>query len=187
MKIRMMAYTALFTALIAIGAYIRIPIPYVPLTLQLQFVNLAAILLGKKYGTAAVGAYIAVGLAGAPVFAGGGGIGYVTRPTFGYIIGFLAGAYLAGLVSSKKFTFRNLLTASIINVAVIYAIGAAYFYFITKYYEASPVSAGFLFLYCFALTAPFDVAMCFVSARLSLRILPYVRRRHIKGDSTSLS
>ena len=48
MRTKDLAYIALFTALIAAGAYIRIPVPVVPFTLQFLFTNLAGLLLGAK-------------------------------------------------------------------------------------------------------------------------------------------
>ena len=65
---RNMVLCALFAALIAIGAFIRIPVPYVPITFQGFFVLLAGFLLGPKYGAASMLIYIAVGLVGIPVF-----------------------------------------------------------------------------------------------------------------------
>lgn len=53
---------ALFAALIAVGAFIKIPVPFVPFTLQLLFTTLAGIVLGPKYGALSVGVYILIGL-----------------------------------------------------------------------------------------------------------------------------
>ena len=92
----------LFTALIAAGAFIRIPIPVVPFTLQFLFTTLAGLLLGGKNGAISVGVYIFLGLLGLPVFASGGGFAYVLTPTFGYLIGFGAGAYLTGRIANAK-------------------------------------------------------------------------------------
>ena len=55
---------ALFAALIAVGAFIKIPVPFVPFTLQLLFTTLAGIVLGPKYGALSVGVYILIGLCG---------------------------------------------------------------------------------------------------------------------------
>jgi biotin transport system substrate-specific component len=55
---------ALFTALIIVGAFIRIPIPVLPVTLQLTFTLLAGILLGGRLGALSVLAYIILGLVG---------------------------------------------------------------------------------------------------------------------------
>lgn len=95
-KTRSMILCALFAALIAAGAFLRIPIPVVPFTLQYLFTMLAGLLLGPRLGATAVGVYIVLGLAGLPVFTQGGGPGYIFQPTFGYIIGFALGAYLTG-------------------------------------------------------------------------------------------
>ena len=53
---------ALFAALIAVGAFIKIPVPFVPFTPQLLFTTLAGIVLGPKYGALSVGVYILIGL-----------------------------------------------------------------------------------------------------------------------------
>ena len=92
---------ALFAALIAVGAFIKIPVPFVPFTLQLLFTTLAGIVLGPKYGALSVGVYILIGLCGVPVFTQGGGPGYVLQPTFGYLIGFLIGTFVTGLIVHK--------------------------------------------------------------------------------------
>ena len=55
---RSLVYCALFTALIAVGAFIKIPIPVVPFTLQYLFTMLAGILLGSRLGSLSVLAYI---------------------------------------------------------------------------------------------------------------------------------
>ena len=79
-------YCSLFTALIAVGAFIKIPIPVVPFTLQFLFTTLAGLLLGSKMGAVSVIAYMVLGLVGLPIFSEGGGIWYVFKPSFGYIM-----------------------------------------------------------------------------------------------------
>ena len=54
----------LFTALIAIGAFIRIPVPVCPFTLQLLFTTLAGLLLGSRKGALSVALYVLLGLVG---------------------------------------------------------------------------------------------------------------------------
>ena len=61
-------YCSLFTALIAVGAFIKIPIPVVPFTLQFLFTTLAGLLLGSKMGAVSVIAYMVLGLVGLPIF-----------------------------------------------------------------------------------------------------------------------
>lgn len=62
-KTKSLIYCGLFTALIAIGAFIKIPVPVVPFTLQFLFTMLAGLLLGSKRGTASVVAYMVLGKA----------------------------------------------------------------------------------------------------------------------------
>ena len=88
MKTKGVIYCGLFTALIAVGAFIKIPIPVVPFTLQYLFTMLAGLLLGSRLGTVSVLSYMLLGLAGLPIFSEGGGLWYVFKPSFGYIIGF---------------------------------------------------------------------------------------------------
>lgn len=162
----------LFTALIAVGAFIRIPIPVTPFTLQFLFTNLAGILLGKRYGTVSVFIYVVIGLIGIPVFAGGGGIGYVLQPTFGYIIGFMFGAWVAGYIVDRR-TERSLKTyliAGAANLAIVYVFGMIYYYFIMNFYLNSPIGVGAIILYCFVLAVPGDIALCVLSAILAKRL-----------------
>ena len=95
-KTSSLVYCALFTALIAVGAFIKIPIPVVPFTLQYLFTMLAGILLGSRLGSLSVLAYMILGLIGLPIFSEGGGIGYVFKPSFGYIIGFCVETFVTG-------------------------------------------------------------------------------------------
>ena len=88
-----MVLCGMFTALVAAGAFIQIPVPYMDyFTLQFFFVLLAGIVLGGKIGAVAVGVYVLLGLLGVPIFAAGGGIGCVLRASFGYLVGFIVTA-----------------------------------------------------------------------------------------------
>lgn len=171
-----MALIALFAALTAIGAFIRIPVPVVPFTLQFLFSNLAGLLLGPRRGAAAVGVYMTAGLIGIPVFTQGGGLWYVTNPTFGYIIGFAAGAWLAGRIAQSRETgsFALLLAASFADIAAVYVFGVTYYWFAASYFVGSPVAVSALLLYGLVLAAPGDVVLCFVSAMLAAKILPRI-------------
>ena len=65
---------ALFSALIAVGAFIKIPFLLVPITLQTLFIVLSALVLERKLAVLSVIVYIMIGLVGFPIFANGGGI-----------------------------------------------------------------------------------------------------------------
>ena len=72
-KTRELVLCALFTALTAVGAFIKVPVPVVPFTLQFLFTMLAGLLLGGRLGAISVGAYAVLGLLGLPIFTEGGG------------------------------------------------------------------------------------------------------------------
>ncbi len=176
-KTKQYVLCAMFAALIGIGAFIKLPIFVVPFTLQFLFVNLAALLLGRKYGGLAVVIYLMVGLIGIPVFTKGGGPSYIFQPTFGYLIGFAVGAFVAGhLVDTfKVLTIKNLLLASFTNLGIVYAFGLVYYYVIANYYLDSSMGVWALLWYCFAVTVPGDIMWCFVSASLAKRVKMAIR------------
>lgn len=96
MKTKDLVLCAMFVALIVVGAFIKVPVPVVPFTLQFLFTMLAGLLLGPVNGALAVVVYIVLGLVGLPIFTQGGGPGYIFQPSFGYIIGFAVAAYVTG-------------------------------------------------------------------------------------------
>lgn len=125
---------AMFTTLTAIGAFIKIPIPYVPFTLQFFFVLLAGALLGSRVGLFSQLAYIFIGLIGIPVFTLGGGPSYVLQPTFGYLVGFAAAAYVVGLLTEKKPPgFASYLWANLAGLSVTYFFGVLHLFLIVNY------------------------------------------------------
>ena len=83
----------------------------------------------------AISIELSVGLCGFPVFAHGGGPAYLLKPTFGFLIGFAAAAFVAGSVSSrlKKSTFRNFLLASFCGEIVYYLCGLSYYFVMFNY------------------------------------------------------
>ena len=120
-KTKSIIYCGLFTALIAVGAFIKIPIPVVPFTLQYLFTMLAGLLLGSRRGSLSVIAYVILGLAG---------------------------------------------------LLVVYACGMIYYYVICNYVINTPIGVWPLFLYCFILAVPGDIALSILAAVLVKRIKP---------------
>lgn len=186
MKTRSLAYIAMFTALIAAGAFIRIPIPVVPFTLQFLFTTLAGLLLGAKRGVLSVLCYIVLGLIGLPIFTSGGGIFYVVEPTFGYIIGFAAGAFVTGLIAWRKNppSFVRLLVACFAGLAIVYLLGIVYYYFICRFYLNSAIGVKALLLYCFVLAVPGDIFLCFVASLVAKRLYVMLKRMEEKKNTT---
>ena len=180
-KTRNMVMCAMFVALIAAGAFIKIPIPAVPFTLQYLFTMLSGLLLGGKRGCLSVCIYILLGLAGLPIFAQGGGPGYIFQPSFGYIPGFAVGAFVTGTIANKKSRpgYARLLAANFTGLFIVYLFGMAYYYFISDVYLGTPIGLWPLFLYCFILAVPGDIFLCVVAAILGKRLIPLIIERRI--------
>lgn len=103
------ALVAGFSLVIALCSQAAILLPFtpVPVTLQTFAVILTGCLLGSTRGTLAVGAYIVEGLAGLPVFAGGtAGLAHLLGPTGGYLVGFLAAAFVTGFLTERGLARR---------------------------------------------------------------------------------
>ena len=92
--LRMMLLSALFAALTAVGAFIRLPAGPTSITLQIFFSALAGILLGVKWGAVSQLLYVGLGLLGLPVFTMGGGLSYLLQPSFGFLLGLIPSTLL---------------------------------------------------------------------------------------------
>ena len=123
-----MAYMALFVALYAVCAYITVPAA-VPFTMQTFAVFLSAGLLGGRRSAGAVLAYLALGAAGLPVFAGfTGGFSRLIGPTGGYLVGFVFSGLIVGWVT-KRFGRGTLALGlgMLAGLLACYAFGTAWF------------------------------------------------------------
>lgn len=177
-RTRELILCGLFTALTAVGAFIKIPVPVCPFTLQLLFTTLAGLLLGARLGLVAVSVYLVLGLLGVPVFTQGGGPGYILQPTFGYLIGFALGAWLTGRIarSVPNPSLKRILAANFAGLAVVYALGMLYVYIINNFYLGTALGIWPLFLYCFVLAVPGDICLCLVAGLMAKRLIPVVGR-----------
>lgn len=166
--------TSLFTALMIAGAFIRIPFPLLPVTLQAFFCALAGLVIGPRLGAMSMIVYAALGLAGVPVFAQGGGITYVVNKSFGFILGFIAGAYVIGKLSQqlKKPSKANSIKAVLVGLLTIYALGITYMLVIIRLYVGNTQIG---FLYVFTVNLPYlikDLILFTIAAIASASILP---------------
>jgi biotin transport system substrate-specific component len=120
-----------FSVLNALAAQVAIPLPFspVPITAQTFAVLVTGMLLGSRLGAAALVAYLAEGLSGVPVFAGGrAGPLVLLGPTGGYLVGFVASAYVVGWLAERGWDRRPWTTALAMALGnvVIYAAGVTW-------------------------------------------------------------
>jgi biotin transport system substrate-specific component len=128
---RDLALVAVFAALVAVLGLPGTFNPFglaVPITAQTLGVMLAGLLLGPRLGALAVVVFLALVAAGLPLLAGGrGGLGVFASPSAGYLVGWVAGAFVAGLVAelhADRLRLGALLVAAVLGgVIVVYAFG----------------------------------------------------------------
>ncbi len=127
-----LSLVALFAALTAVGGFISIPFYPVPLTLQVFFVLLSGAVLGKRLGALSQVVYVGIGAIGAPVFHNlTGGLGILLGPTGGFLLGFIPGAYVSGLVYEKMKSDKLRFSGLLLSLAPIYLLGITWLSFVT--------------------------------------------------------
>jgi biotin transport system substrate-specific component len=139
---------ALMCGMTMVGAHIRIPLLHVPLTLQTFFVILSGMLLGSFYGSLSQIAYVLLGLAGLPVFAQGGGLGYIFKPTFGYLLGYPLASGVIGWLAhrnavesgAKIASTPRLVFAGAMGILAIFVPGVFVLYLNLNYVAATPIT-----------------------------------------------
>jgi biotin transport system substrate-specific component len=139
-----------FVVMTALGAQVRIPLPFtpVPITLQTFFVHLAGATLGPALGPLSQSVYLMVGAAGLPVFAGGGsGLSYLLQgATSGYLIGFVMAPALVGWLIRRRedpgilWILASLAAGSL----VIYACGVSWLAWSLHLSPGSAIAKGML-------------------------------------------
>lgn len=166
---------AVFTALLIAGAFFKIPIPPVPLTLQAQIALMGGTLLGAGNGALAAALYVLLGLLGLPVFAGGGGLGYVLQPTFGYLLGFVGGAFLCGCLTRRGASLKRMLAAQLAGLAVIYALGIFWYGFSISVLNGQYLSVQHLLTATVLTTLPADILLTSVASIAAARLRQYLK------------
>ena len=73
-------------------------------------------------------------------------------------------------------TFRKILFANFVGLAIVYGAGMVYYYIICNYVINTPIGLWPLFLYCFLLAVPGDICLCFLAAALAKRLKPILAR-----------
>ena len=170
---KLLIYTGIFTALIAVGGWISIPLFAVPFTLQTLFVLLASVVM-KRYAVLPALLYVILGTVGLPIFHNGtAGIGVILGPTGGFIVGFIFAALAAGLFFEKGKTVLDIAGFAVATV-IVYATAVIWFM----------VSSGSDFIGAlFVCVVPFIIGD-FIKAAVAFLIQRRIRcRNNITGKS----
>ena len=182
MKTPDLVRSALFAALISVGALFSIPLPppLPPVSPAVFFVLLAGLLLGPRGAGASVGVYLLLGSLGLPVFANGaGGLGHFLGPTGGFLIGYLAAALVTGTLADRRSwgAARSLLAATA-GVLALYAIGLPWMRHVLAARTATMTAAA-------AMMAPYFVGdlVKAAAAALLVRALKPVLERHFPRET----
>lgn len=183
-KTQGIVYAGMFAALVAVGAFIKVMLPIGPFmvtfSLQFLFALLAGFFLGARLGFLSVLSYLIIGLAGVPIFAHGGGIGYLARPTFGFLIGFAAAAFVAGKLMEKldHSKLSHLLLAAFCGEMAYYACGLVYYFIMFNFLLPGTDGIGIreLIIVWFLSTVVPDFCLCVMAAVITDKMLPIFRR-----------
>ena len=127
--VKTMIYCALFAALTAVCSQLAIPIQPVPINLALLSVYIAGGLLGGGMGAASQAVFLLMGAVGVPVFAGfRGGVQALVGPTGGYLVGYVAAAFVTGVIVKRLGTGPlKIALACAVGMAACYALGTAWY------------------------------------------------------------
>lgn len=177
MTVKDMAQISIFAVLTAAGARLMVPVPVVPFTMQTLVCMLAGLVLGSRRGAASQALYMFMGLAGIPVFTGGGGLGAVFSPSFGYIVGFIACAWISGRLleirrkSGLGVSKGYCLAAALCGAAAVYAVGLVHLYVIMNFWMPGNGMSLFKVLSIgFLSTAGGDVIKAFIASAIAWRL-----------------
>ena len=155
-----MTLSSLFAALLAVCAWVCIPLGDTVLTLQTFGIFLCLLLLGGKWGSLSIAIYLMIGAVGLPVFSGfRGGIAQLLGVTGGFLWGFLA----MGLIYWLLARFGKI-PALIAGLAVCYSCGCLWFYLY------SGGGLGFILLRCVVPYLIPDAIKLWLAVTLSRRL-----------------
>jgi biotin transport system substrate-specific component len=174
-RIQSLALTALCVALTAISARISfpLPIPGMVFSAQVCVVLCCGLLLGPWYGALSQGVYLLIGLIGLPVFTQGGGLAYVLKPTFCYLLSFPLAAWVCGRLAGRaaKPGFARLLCAALLGLVAVYVVALPALQLQARLTAGKlPAMGAFLWSYC-AVFLPVDALKALLAATLCRQVL----------------
>ena len=134
---------------------------------QIPIAIFAGALLGPRLGTASMVIYVLLGLIGVPIFASGGGIEYLFKPVFGFIIGYIIAAYLVGKILSGKVSSLNIIFATLMGIVTVHFFGVTYLV-IDMLISGSPINVIKAWVWGLSfINLPYDILFSFVLCALA--------------------
>ena len=165
---RDIAYMAIFLCLMIISTFIQITLPtpffVMHVTMQLFVSLLAGMVLPVRQSVTVMVLYLLLGLLGFPIFATGGGLSYILKPTFGFLIGFLFCSLSCGIAKEKAGPWCGL--------ALYYLCGNVYYIFATRVLLHTPVPLLIGFINCFVVSIIPDVLLTILALYCAKRLSP---------------
>ncbi len=161
-----LAYSGIFLALLCVSGVFSIQLTTINLSLQIAIIFILSCLLEKKLAALTVIAYLILGLIGLPVFSKGGGFGYVFQPSFGFLLGFVIGAYvLSAIYSSPAIKSKPLayIIGIISSLFIVYILGSVYMYLLLNLYMGVEYTAAKTLSVAVIPFIPFDIAKAVLS------------------------
>ncbi|MGC8778703.1 MAG: biotin transporter BioY [Candidatus Caldatribacteriaceae bacterium] len=179
LPLRSLSRIGLFVALaVAVSVFFRFTATLVPFSLLPFVVFLAGLTLTPKEAFLSMVGYVFLGLVGLPVFASPpfGGPGYILRPTFGFLLGFLLAAPgVAWFLRGPSHSFFRFLGASLVGILLLYPPGLLYLWVIMRVMGKSFTAYQVLQVGFFPFIG-FDILKAFLAATLAFRMEKRVRR-----------
>lgn len=179
---------AMMMALLIITAKLVIPLPLFDyLSLQIITIYLIYPLLGTKYGLIVTFSYLILGLIGLPIFASGGGIFYIFKPSFGFLLSFatfpLIQAALSKLFWRKKWLpLKKILIINYSGLFYLYLIGLLYKCLILFFYLKETDVLYSVLAVSTLIDLSCDILLVFVASLLTYKLLPLIHKHKLANQ-----
>ena len=174
-RTRSIAFCALSIAIMAVSAWVTVPLGPIPFTLQMFAITFAILVLTPKQAIAAIAGYLALGAIGVPVFSGmRGGIGVLMGPTGGFLWGYLIGVSVAALLLSLfrgrgVDNFAISMLCGVVFTVIAYVCGWFQYMFVAG---VGPLESLIVTVAPFIVVDLVKIAAATVAARMVIRAIP---------------
>lgn len=179
---------AMMMAILIITAKLVIPLPLFDyLSLQIITIYLIYPLLGTKYGLIVTFSYLILGLIGLPIFASGGGIFYIFKPSFGFLLSFatfpLIQATLSKLFWRRKWhPLKKILIINYSGLFYLYLIGLLYKCLILFFYLKETNVLYSVLAVSTLIDLSYDILLVFVASLLTYKLLPLIHKHKLANQ-----